>query len=138
MEISILDHLMAIYSEAFPDKYLEEAFSQDKNRNLAELGDSILNLVIYEHVYKMADARPKLLDDTRQDIAKNSDLKYILNRDALLKQYLRDEWGCTSPLENFGKDRASAFLEAIIGAIYLSYGLGEASRFIEKYFPLEK
>jgi len=85
MEASILDYLRALYAEGFPDKYLQEAFSQDENRNLAELGDSILDLIIYEHAYNLTDAKPKSLDDARQDIAKNSDLKRLVNRDIKLK-----------------------------------------------------
>jgi len=134
----MLDYLKDLYANNFPDKFLQEAFTQNENRNLAELGDSILDLVIYEYVYNLEEAKPKSLDKARQNIAKNSDLKIILNRETALKQYLRDKWRCSSPLKEFGKERASAFLEAIIGAIYLSYDLCEASRFIKRFFPLSK
>lgn len=134
----MLDYLKVLYADNFPDKYLREAFTQDENRNLAELGDSILDLVIYEHAYNLEEAKQKSLDKARQSIAKNSDLKILFNRETPLKQYLREEWGCSSPIHEFGKEHASAFLEAIIGAIYLSYDLSEASRFIYRFFPLSK
>lgn len=136
--IAMLDYLKELYGYNFPDKYLREAFTQDENRNLAELGDSILDLVIYEYAYNLKEAKPQSLDEARQSIAKNSDLKCLFNRETALKRYLRKKWKCNSPLQTFGKERASAFLEAIIGAIYLSYDLCEARKFIINYFPISK
>jgi dsRNA-specific ribonuclease len=46
----------------------------------------------------------------------------ILNQDKGFTQYLIKEHGCTSPAGKIGLERADDFMEAIIGAVFLTNG----------------
>ena len=134
---SILSYLKEIFGCNFPDRYLREAFRQNDNRNLAEVGDSVLDLIIKEYMYRKTGITPKNIDDARQTYANNKKMKQVLNRDLDFTLFLRNEFGCTSPPGNIGLTRSDDYMEAIIGAIYFSKGLKEAEEFVFQFFHIE-
>lgn len=69
MEKSILTYLQKIFESNLSNKYLQEAFVQDENRRLAEVGDSVLDLVIRIMEYNKPNATPKSINKARQKYA---------------------------------------------------------------------
>jgi ribonuclease-3 len=103
------------------------SFSSDKNNERLEfLGDSVLNLVISQHIYQHRhDADEGELSRTRASLVKQEALARVA-RDIGLGDYIYLGGG---ELKSGGFRRSSILsdtLEAIIGAIYLDSGFVSA------------
>jgi len=129
MEKSILGYLQDLFESDFSNEFLQEAFDQDENKCLAEVGDSILDLVIRMIEYRKPDATPKSIDNARQKYASKKALQSVLNGDREFTEYLIECHGCTSPPGHIGLERSDDYIEAIIGATFLIKGLKAACDF---------
>jgi ribonuclease-3 len=103
------------------------SYAPDKNNERLEfLGDSVLNLVISQHVYqRRSDADEGELSRTRASLVKQEALARVA-RDIGLGDYIYLGGG---ELKSGGFRRSSILsdtLEAVIGAIYLDGGFGSA------------
>ena len=103
------------------------SYSSDRNNERLEfLGDSVLNLVISQHIYqRRPDADEGELSRTRASLVKQEALARVA-RDIGLGDYIYLGGG---ELKSGGYRRSSILsdtLEAIIGAIYLDSGFGSA------------
>ena len=103
------------------------SYSPDKNNERLEfLGDSVLNLVISQHIYqRRSDADEGELSRTRASLVKQEALARVA-RDIGLGDYIYLGGG---ELKSGGFRRSSILsdtLEAVIGAIYLDSGFGSA------------
>ena len=121
MNSYILSYLHEIFGEKLHNPDLQIALSQGKNRRLALIGDSILNLVVKLEKYENSSSSPEDIDDARKDLAKKKVMQAILNDDVVFTKYLKDKHNCTSPVGNIGLHRADDFMEAIILIIDLLY-----------------
>ncbi len=120
------------------DSYSNEALDMDPPRHVESyerlefLGDAILEFLVCEHVYKDTNISEGPMTDYKQDKVANHMLSQrILGKnvgiDAVIrvgKGHLR---GQTKSIEE--NMRADCF-EALIAAVYLSYGLDEARRVV--------
>ncbi|UJR38190.1 hypothetical protein I4U23_030863 [Adineta vaga] len=121
---------------------LEEALTHDSNRvnnrdaptyqRLEFLGDSVLNLVVSEYLYRnnpnftegqLTNKRSELTDATKQrQIADQLALKdYILFGQSVAREQFRGH---------------HSFVESIIGAVYIDGGMEEARKLIRKFWEL--
>ena len=114
------------------------AFNQNGNRELAGVGDSILDLVLKEHAYKNPEATPETIDDIRQTLANHYIMKDIVTSDIPFQKFLKEKHMCTSPVGNFGKERCDAFMEATIAAIYYDKDYETTKKFIMKIFEVKE
>ncbi|MFX0125957.1 MAG: ribonuclease III domain-containing protein [Candidatus Hodarchaeota archaeon] len=138
MEKSFLSYLQGLFeSDFFYNKYLQEAFSQNENKNLAEIGDSVLNLVIRMNEYSKHYATPDSIDEARQIYASKKALQRVLNQDVEFTEFLIHNYKCTSPPGKIGLERSDDFMEAIIGAIYLSKDMKAVSKFIITFLDIQ-
>ncbi len=106
----------------------------DSNERLEFLGDSVLGLVVNEHLYKTKPrenegnlTKIKSLIVSRQILAQKAE-ELDLGRYLLLS---------SGEIESGGRNRTSIIadaLEGVIGAIYLDRGLGASRRFITDRF----
>ena len=120
------------------DSYSNEALDMDPPRHvepyerLEFLGDAILEFLVCEHVYKDTDISEGPMTDYKQDkVANNMLSKRILEKgvdiDSVMRVGKGHQKGQTKMVnENM---RADCF-EALIAAVYLSYGLDEARRVV--------
>lgn len=129
MEKSILRRLQDLFESDFSNKYLQEAFRQDENKCLAEVGDSVLDLIIRIIEYRKTSATPKSIDNARQKYASKKALRCILNRDRAFTEFLIRNHDCTSPPGHIGLEPSDNFIEALIGAVFLTKGLRVACDF---------
>ncbi|CAM4905112.1 unnamed protein product [Rotaria socialis] len=116
---------------------LEEAFTHDSNRvndrtirtyqRLEFLGDSVLNLVVSEHLYRNhPDFNEGQMTNKRKELTeavKQTQIAEKLN----IKEYI--VFGQSVNKEKFSKYHS--FIESLIGAVYIDGGL-EASRGVIK------
>jgi len=137
MENSILGYIQNLFGSDFPNKYLEEAFRQEENKCLAEIGDSVLDLVIRMIEYRRPGATPKSIDKARQKYATKKALQEVLNGDRAFTEFLIGSYDCTSPPGNIGLERSDDFMEAILGAIFFSKGLESACKFIIAFLKIQ-
>ena len=133
----ILNFLIKLYGPDLLDEKLLEALSFKTNRKLAQIGDSVLDLIIFESAYRNPNSRPQSMDNLRQKEGKKEANQQILKKDNELTQYLLKNDYEQNPQGKIGKDRSDAYLEAIIGAIYLTKGLCESKKFIEIIYGLK-
>ena len=122
------------------DSYSNEAADMDPPRHfesyerLEFLGDSILEFLVCEHVYKDTDISEGPMTDYKQDKVANHMLSQrILDKGIGIDKVMRVGNGhrkgqAKSIEENM---RADCF-EALIAAIYLSYGMDEARRVVRE------
>jgi len=99
---------------------------------MALIGDSVLNLVVKLDKYKESSSSPGDIDDARKDLARKNVMQAILNNDVAFTKYLIKEHKCTSPVGNIGLQRADDFMEAIIGAIFLTKGYKSSKKYVLK------
>ena len=95
------------------------------------LGDSILNLVVCQKAY-CQDKCPKSLNRIREELADKEANKKVLNQDAVFRDFLGDKHVDVGPQGDIGKDKADRFVEALIGAVYLSKGFNTAVGFTKR------
>ena len=132
MNSYILSYLHEIYGENLLNPYLQIAFSQGKNKRLALIGDSVLNLVVKLEKYEDPSSTTGSIDDARKKDAKKKMMQAILNRDVAFTEHLIFEHNCTSPVGEIGLQRADDFMEAIIGAIFLTKGFTVSKKYVLK------
>ena len=73
----ILEYLHEIFGEKLLNPDLQIAFSQGKNRRLALIGDSILNLVVKLEKFEEPSSLPEDIDNARKDLAARAPEKGI-------------------------------------------------------------
>ena len=132
MNTFILEYLHEIYGEKILNPQMKIAFTQGKNKRLALIGDSILNLVVKLREYEDKKSSTESIDDARQLLANKKIMQGILNEDIAFTQYLRKDHDCTSPVGKIGLERADDFMEAIIGAIFLTKGYKTSKKYVLK------
>jgi len=134
---SILNHLRRVFGNDLNDEKLHEALDPNRNQKIAEIGDSLMDLIIRENEYKKPESNAKSLDDARQQYASKKRNKDILNIDEELTRYLINKHKCTSPPGKIGLQRSDTYMEAIIGAIYLHKGLKYTRKYVMEIYSLE-
>ena len=132
----ILTFLIDRYGQDLDNEKIQEALVFSKNKGLAGIGDSVLDLVIREKEYCSPDSDPKSMDDLRQSKAKREKNQEILEQDKQLTDYLLEQDYSQNPQGKIGVNRSDQYMEAIIGAIYLTSGLSDSRKFIEEMYGL--
>jgi hypothetical protein len=126
-----LDNLRVIIGPDFRDNsFVEEALTDkgDKNRSLAIIGDSILDLVVNQKAYsRKKDA--EYIDDMRQSLADKEATKILLNQDKEFVAFLGRKYVSIGTQGEIGFDKANRFVEALIGAVYKYKGFNAAVLF---------
>jgi len=114
--------------------YAKEARDKDPslrivdNERLEFLGDSVIEVVVREYLYKNIAGSESVLSDKADEIVNNTHISIVAN-DLGIRQYLRMGSGEEN---NVDENMLSGGLEALTGAIYLDQGLGKAKEFILK------
>lgn len=94
------------------------------------LGDSILEFLVCEHVYTNTDLSEGAMTDFKQDKVANSKLSdRVLAYGLGIDELMRTGGGHSDRIE--ANMRSDCF-EAILGAVYLSYGMDEARRVVHE------
>ncbi len=106
----------------------EPLFSKKENKKLGLIGDSLIDLIIFENNYKK-DKSLEEMDDERQEIAVNPQLN-VIARQLGLDQYLFLEDSVNEFILNQSKSLGADTIEALTGAIYLDQGFEKAKAFI--------
>jgi len=133
----ILDEICRLFGPDFKtDPIFQEAFDQNANQRLAEIGDCVLNLIVKEKEYRCSDSTSQSINDAQQRYATKNRNQRILNSDLDFTEFLVAK-GCTSPVGHIGLDRADAFMEAIIGALFLERNYDTAKKFTIKILELQ-
>ncbi|MBR4226396.1 MAG: hypothetical protein IKR86_06455 [Candidatus Methanomethylophilaceae archaeon] len=102
-----------------------------RNARLALLGDSLLDFFIVERLYGEELSR-KEIDDRRQKLASNRNQVRLLEGEGLQRFYRNSEGfkgdeGISQPASSF---KHITYLEAIIGAVYLSAGMDRCRKWV--------
>jgi dsRNA-specific ribonuclease len=113
----------------------QEAFNQNANQKIAEVGDCVLNLVVKEKAYKKPGSTSESINDAQKIEASKRRNQEMLNKDPEFTEFLK-KMGCTSPIGNIGLDRADTFIEAVIGAVFLETNYDKAKKFTNKILEL--
>jgi dsRNA-specific ribonuclease len=132
----IFTFLINKYSQQFNNQKIKEALSHSTNKSLAGIGDSVLDLVIREKEYLTPGSNPKSMDALRQSKGKRKKNQEILEQDKQLTDYLLERDYSQNPQGKIGLNRSDQYMEAIIGAIYLTSGLSDSRKFIEEIYGL--
>ena len=122
------------------DSYSNEAADMDPPRHVESyerlefLGDSILEFLVCEHVYRDTDIREGPMTDYKQDKVSNRMLSQRLlckgvGIDGVIRVGNGHMKGSSKVIEE--NMRADCF-EALIAAVYLSYGMDAARRIVSE------
>ena len=124
------------------DSYSNEEHSRGRevisNERLEFLGDAVMELIVCEYIYSNTGLKEGAMTDFKKDTVCNMNLSNRIRRsgididDSLLVGEGQKDKRTGS---NIIKDsmRADAF-EAVLGAIYLLYGMDEARRIVNEIF----
>ncbi len=132
------DEVKLFCSSLTHDSYTDEATKLQPPRvvesyeRLEFLGDAVVELLACEHVYRDTDLREGRMTDYKQSIVSNEEISSKVQRYGLdIDSAMLVGHGHRVPNGISDKMRADAF-EAIIGAIYILYGLDEARKVVEE------
>lgn len=134
------DNLALFCTALTHDSFSNEAKDSDPPRNIESyerlefLGDSILEFLVCEHVFKETDIREGPMTDYKQEKVANSKLSQrIVDSGIGLDNVMRVGNGHKKGQDRCIEDnmRADCF-EALLAAVYLSYGLEEARRLVRE------
>jgi len=134
---NIFRELIRIFGEDLLDDKIQEALSFVYNQKLAELGDSVLDLVIQEHEYKKLDSSAGTMDGLRQEVGTKKNNQKILNNDKRLQRHIIENDYKQNPPEKIGLIRSDRYMEAMIGAIFLRKGLLEVRKFVRRIYDIK-
>jgi len=134
---NIFRELIRIFGEDLLDDKIQEALSFVNNQKLAELGDSVLDLVIQEHAYKKPDSSAGTMDGLRQEVGTKKNNQKILNNDKRLQRHIIENDYKQNPPEKIGLIRSDRYMEAMIGAIFLRKGLLEVRKFVRRIYDIK-
>lgn len=136
------EHELSLFSSALThDSYSQEAKDAhvpgiESYERLEFLGDAVIELIACEHIYINSQYREGNMTDFKQEIVANSKIsektvRYGMDIDSVLfvGNGQIDKRTRSKSIEP--KMRADAF-EALIGAVYLTYGLEEAKRIVRE------
>jgi ribonuclease III len=115
--------------------YLNEHkdFELDHNERLEFLGDAVLELITTEFLYSKFSNPEGELTNFRAALV-NRKMLAIISEEIGLDEYLLMSKGESNDTGRARQYIIANALEALIGAIYLDQGYGEAKKFIENYF----
>ena len=120
------------------DSYTDEATKLQPPRvvepyeRLEFLGDAVVELLACEHVYRDTDKAEGDMTDYKQSIVSNDEISAKVQRYGMdIDSAMLVGHGHRNPDGISVKMRADAF-EAIIGAVYVLYGLDEARRIVRE------
>ncbi len=119
---------LQLYRQAFQhrSKYMEP---KDNNERLELLGDSILDAIVCEHLYKKYPYKEEgFMTELRSRIVNRKSLNEVGQRLGLLEQLRFNRKSITDA----SKDLAGNTFEALVGAVYLDAGFERTKRFITK------
>jgi ribonuclease-3 len=134
------EHLALFCTALTHDSFSNEALDMDPPRNIPSyerlefLGDAVLEFLVCEHVYRDTDISEGPMTDYKQDKVANSRLSQrILDKGIGIDGIMRVGHGHMKGQSKSIEDnmRADCF-EALIAAVYLSYGLDEARRIVSE------
>ena len=118
------------------DSYSNECGVPESYERLEFLGDAVIELIVCEHIFRTTNDPEGNMTIMKQDIVANRKMSSrILEKGLDLDAVLLvgnghiDKGTKTNVLEE--NMRADAF-EAIIGAVYLAYGMEEAKRMVSE------
>ncbi len=137
MSSAALEHLLTrefLDSSLFQEAITHRSAGGKNNERLEFLGDSVLDLVVAEHLFvNFPDLREGELSRIRSHLVKKDTLATIASEIDLGKCVILGP----GELKSGGQQRDTILantLEAVIGALFLDEGLDEAKRFIFKLF----
>ena len=132
------DEVKLFCSALTHDSYTDEATKLQPPRiaesyeRLEFLGDAVVELLACEHVYRDTDLKEGRMTDYKQSIVSNEEISLKVQRYGLdIDSAMLVGHGHRVPNGISEKMRADAF-EAIIGAIYILYGLEDARKVVEE------
>ncbi len=125
----------ALYLKAFSHKSFAEFFSDHlkSNERLEFLGDSVLNLIVSEVLFKkLINEEEGILTKIRSNLVKKESLTEVAEKLNLIRFMFYDK-KLINESDEGKKTIISDAVEAFIGAIYLDQGLDAAKRFINTW-----
>ena len=132
------DEVRLFCSALTHDSYTDEATKLQPPRvvesyeRLEFLGDAVVELLACEHVYRDTDLMEGKMTDYKQSIVSNEEISSKVQRYGLeIDSAMLVGHGHRNPEGISEKMRADAF-EALVGAIYVLYGLEEARRIVKE------
>ncbi|MBO4798363.1 MAG: hypothetical protein J5494_06315 [Candidatus Methanomethylophilaceae archaeon] len=140
------EHLELFSAALTHDSYAYEAADGDPPRavesyeRLEFLGDAVLELAVCEYVYSSTDLREGKMTDFKQSRVSNHMIsERILSYGLDIDSRMRVGNGHVSDGKNrIEENMRSDSFEALLGAIYVSYGLDESKRIINEIILHDK
>ena len=140
-EINIQKEIIAILGSDFELKpHLKEALNHQDNKKLAEIGDSVLSLIVRIDAYDKPDSNPESMETHKQRLVTKRKMKEILNSDKEFTEYVIMKYGFPNENGIIGLNRSDALMEGLVGAIFLEKenesrsGFSCAQKFIQNIY----
>ena len=102
------------------------------NGRLEYLGDSVLNMIVAEHLYRTCKEEEGILTDLRQHIVSETPLADAVRAMGIFSYYRLGK-GAQKCKDAFGEKPTSDIFESLLGAVYLDGGIAPARAFVERH-----
>lgn len=120
---------IAITRTAYKNEYPD--ITRDDNERMEFLGDSVLKMILSEHLYNQHDDPEGKMTEIRSTIEKNVTLGLIARKLGIKNQILMSV-GESALMEPEDNSLLADTLEAIIGAMYLDSGYEATRKFVKE------
>ena len=117
---------------ALTHKSFANEYGGESNGRLEYLGDSVLNLIVAELLYRATPEEEGVLTELRQHIVSREPLAAAVREMGLLSYY-RLGRGAQENVQLFGVKPTSDVFESVLGAIYLDGGMESARVFVQTH-----
>ena len=131
LQINFKDKSLLIKALSHRSRWGSILTSKDENKRLGLIGDKLIDLVLFEKLYRDG-ASLRVMDDTRQNTSIGPKLN-VVARNIGLEPYLFLNEGTEDRVVKESRSLFEDSLEALIGALYLDKGFEEAVGFVKKY-----
>ena len=125
--------IQELFGDQLESKMIKEALTYPDNLSLAKIGDTVLDLVNHTTSYK-EDKTPETMNKTKETRYSKSNHTCLVNTDKELVQYLLDNDYDEFTTEAIGEERSDAYLESIVGAIYMTFRVEKSYQFVSEVY----
>lgn len=129
--VSFNDKSLLVKALSHKPPYGSSLRTKEENRRLGMLGDKLIDLVLFESLYK-SGSTSKEMDDLRKIKSSRPALNRAMREIGIEPYWILNPSTEKSAIEGGAKLGEDTF-EALVGAIYLNRGVSEAESFVKRH-----
>jgi hypothetical protein len=130
---TIFSKIQELFGQELQNSIIKEALTYPNNSSLAKIGDTVLDLINHTTAYN-EKYTPEMMAKFKETSFTKVNHTKLVNDDKEFVRYLLDNDYEEYTAETIGIERSDAYLEAILGAIWMRLTPKEAYLFVMEVY----